>query len=536
MASNNANPKLRKIKRAATSSTHNMSKRRRRFDQEKSQEPGTRGRQLSQLEKMSTDLSRLVQGFGEHDPRQQPVSRGWRGGTTKYCEMKTRSGETCLQKGELTPSCVRYCMGPAPCAVWVARLLGAMQEVARATFVGDKEIAVVPGTASLVLHYAVEFVTTKVNYDGEHWGLDSRPDLMPEGSLRADESLGQGHWRIRLSPTSEASVVETGPPQTLSNTGYWRMDAANAARIICYLTTIRVTRTFSLSFELRNPTRAFLSSGDLVSFRDRTGNRVQVTGREDNWGIEINQWHTKLSTNLELRDAHSLWCEQVTHGGEWCIAEENRVRPGCADYCLSTGRACQRWTFELLRNLGAVMYNKAYVTLGGGGGADQVVEIEPQWLNVDLLDQDGRTLLHARYRDDKWSVATSTPGVEAWSEKVRKALVDDSSAVAIGRHMVFAGTEFSSQHDAASRLICYALQDGSVQTLRAEIVYEISATATREQVRALRQLDRVPGSNVLFKCAPNPDYPSVARYCPPVELAHEWQITPRLLSIEIRIR
>lgn len=501
-----------------------MSKRRRLNEQAKEEEVGLPSfRQRSPFERLPSDLSQLLEEFGEYDPGQLRVSKRWWAEATRHCEARTKAGEACLRKDELAASCVRYCTSPAPCAAWLTRLLTAMERVASVR-IGDRELPVVEDTAHVIISSGSAGV-------GEHWNnlllqdgrwVTEKFQRFPRGSIKSNEALGPGHFTIQLSPAERVWVEERDPWReededaipVLDSERLWRMDAANAARMMCHIASVQTSHLLHVSFRLERDTVDWSESR--VSFFDSQGRPLVVADPEQEWKLGHGG---VLTAYVSLRDRHALWCEEVTKQGDACLVPDNRVHRGCADYCLADAGACQRWIGRLLDSLGRAVGLRGQVAVAGDPTKTATVLF--RGASVDLLDSENGARLQLRYLRDQWSVAANAPGVGAWRERMLLLHPAEHELPEVAGQVVLKTNNARYPYRAAAHLLCHVLRDPSVTTLRAEMTF-VPDTKRRDG-----QAEALEGSRVVF--------PS-DRFGRPVDFRHEWEVAPGVLTVSIRLR
>lgn len=481
---------------------------------ESKQEPEQRTgltRRFSLLEKLPRDLLRIVREFGEYGSQQQRVSRQWRSEAAKYCETRTKHGATCLRENALAPSCVQYCLGPGPCVAWMEPLLRSMESASRA-LTRNQDIPLREGTATVVVGYAAG----ELQFDGKHWTMRFNYDLWVERDA------------------SFASDMSFTPEE---GDGVWRMDAHDAARVACYLCRVEHAEHLFLSFAMDVPDSDLgllaAEPPGTATFLDANGLPVDVGGGNREWNMFPNMWvGPSLSTTIELRDTHTLWCERAMQQGRQCIAEGNRAHRGCASYCLTKASGCRNWTFDLLHDLATALQCQGRVTVPCGSAplGRHVIAIQPESLRVNLLDDKDQNFLHLAYRKGDWWVSDTTPVFEAWQRRKSQ-----DSPAAGGREVALASAKAESVHQIAANLLCFAFRNESARTLRAEIAYSLPSDEQGEQGNILARAGSVPGTNLVFVCDIDRYSQYIPTLRPTIALKHVWQITPSVLRIDIRI-
>lgn len=503
-----------------------MSKRRRLTDEQ--EEGGTSTKNVSWYGRLPSALSMMVKEFGEYEPSQQRVSQAWRSEATRYCERQTKQGETCLRKGGLVPSCVRYCTSPAPCLVWFTRLLTAMERASNAT-IENAKAAIVANSTSVVVSYG-RYYSLRVWLHGGRWKMRKNSRLFPPASVRVNEALGYPHFLLELSPTVQLRAEETDAEYGDAEEEFrpdedrsWSFDAPGAAQIICRVASGQEAKQLSLQFIV--DVRLQDEAEGPVSFADADGNAVTVADPDQEWWL----YHTALRASISLEDTHALWCRKATVFGSHCVGKGNRLHQGCADYCVGSSSpdsdTCRAWVDFLLGSLGSATGLQALVVVPGHPGRS--VPILTTSASVDLLDGENQSRMHLQYLHPQWTVDAATPGVEAWRERMLRLRLDNNELPLVSEQVVLHSGHQRTSLYMVDRLLCHGLRDPSIKTLRAEIAYVLPDAARRlKQAKVLASLGTVSGSQIAF---PRDAYDN------PVELRYDWEITPHALRADLHL-
>lgn len=396
-----------------------------------------------------------------------------------------------------------------------AEHIKAMERVKSIRVNGDT-LAVKPDGIRVALGEAPSYPLVDLEFNGTEWTALEMPYLLPAGSTPEDVARKSEAplTRVRFVPVvkmhygeqddedeDEDEDEEDGKGVQIDYT-YWHTDARGAAEILCYAHRLYRDRDLVLYYHLAPRHVDWLEQYTVegpVAFLDAYDNPIRTGHADLEWSSLPLTYG--LAATIKLSDTHARWCKETTKEGEECIAKNNVLDQGCADYCLREAMACRHWTMELLRDL--VIATEATWVVSVQKKFDKIV-IRPNSLSVILLDQDGSTVLQLLYQQDKWRVSTSAPRVKALLART--------------------GVERT-----AEEMLCEVLRSSEIRTLRAEIGYSLPLGNIRWPVEAFRAMGKISGSDVhLVRHGRRlADRPAVVE--------REWQIGRDALWLDIRL-